>query len=163
MTGLARFNAMSGDDAERNLHACFASGAWARPVARGRPYEDLNALLAAAESAWAELAPRDWMKAIAAHPRIGERGGHSPAASVSEQSRVNQAAQQTLAALAADNRRYEARFGHTFLIAASGRSAEEILEELQRRMSNEPVAEAAVAAEELRKITRLRLEQMVRD
>jgi 2-oxo-4-hydroxy-4-carboxy--5-ureidoimidazoline (OHCU) decarboxylase len=72
-----------------------------------------------------------------------------------------QASGQTLAALAEENRRYEDRFGHVFLIAASGRAAEEILGELRRRMANDPAAELDEAARELRKITRTRLERMV--
>jgi OHCU decarboxylase len=130
-------------------------------VAAGRPYADLNALLAAAEQAWLELESSDWLEAMKGHPRIGERGGLSPAASEREQSRALQASQETLAALADENRRYEDRFGFVFLIAAAGRSAEEILAELRRRLENHPELELAEAAEEHRKITRMRLRQMV--
>ncbi len=64
-------------------------------------------------------------------------------------------------ALAGENRRYEARFGHVFLISASGRSADEILSALRQRMSNDAATEIGVAAAEHRKITRLRLERML--
>ena len=126
-------------------------------MAAGRPYRDVDRLLDAAERAWAELKPADWLQAFAAHPRIGERGGHAPATSQREQSNVMQAPSRTLAALAAENREYELRFGHVFLIAARGRSAEDILHELRRRMSNDPGTELEVAAAEQRKIARLRL------
>jgi len=158
---LDQFNALSAEEAERRLYSCFANHGWAARVAAGRPHDDLSALLASAESAWTVLAPRDWLNAFAAHPRIGERGGHSPASSEREQSAARQGSEETLAALAAENRRYEDRFGHGFLIAASGRTAEEILEALRRRMANDPDAELAVAAAEHRKITRLRLEELV--
>jgi 2-oxo-4-hydroxy-4-carboxy-5-ureidoimidazoline decarboxylase len=72
-----------------------------------------------------------------------------------------QAAPETLTALAAENRRYEEKFGHVFLIAASGRSGEEILAELKRRMGNDPHAELQEAKRELRKIARLRLQKLV--
>jgi OHCU decarboxylase len=157
-----RFNARSREEAERQLYACFASHRWAAHVARGRPYANLSALLASAESAWIGLAPGEWLDAFAAHPRIGERGGHSPAASEREQSGVRQGSEETLAALGAENRRYEARFGHVFLIAASGRTAEEILEALRQRMTNDPKTELEVAADEHRKITRLRLEDLLK-
>jgi OHCU decarboxylase len=121
----------------------------------------MSALMESAESAWSELAPSDWLDAFAAHPRIGERGGHSPSTSEREQRKVMQAADATLAALAAENRRYEDRFGHVFLIAAAGRTAEEILEALRQRMSNDAVKELEIAAAEQRKITRLRLERML--
>lgn len=67
-----------------------------------------------------------------------------------------------LAELAEENRRYEAQFGHVFLIAAAGRSAGEILAALRERMHNDPATEARVAAEEHRKIARTRLEALAR-
>jgi 2-oxo-4-hydroxy-4-carboxy--5-ureidoimidazoline (OHCU) decarboxylase len=66
-----------------------------------------------------------------------------------------------MAAVAEENRRYEAHFGHVFLISASGRTADEVLAELRRRMQNDPATEVAVAAAEHRKITRIRLERML--
>lgn len=156
------FNALSHEKAERRLYAAFANHAWAERVARGRPYADTSSLFGSAEMAWAELTPQDWLDAFAAHPRIGERGGHSPDTSEREQSGVVRGTEQTLSALAAENRLYEARFGHVFLIAARGRSAEEILEALRRRMSNDPKSELEVAAAEHRMITRMRLEEVLR-
>jgi OHCU decarboxylase len=155
------FNDLPADEAERRLYACFASSTWARRVAQGRPYANLEALLDAAERAWSELDESEWTDALAGHPRIGDRGGSAPAASEREQSGVRQAAPDTLARLADENRRYEERFGHVFLIAAAGRSADEILASLRRRMANDPATEARVAAAEHRKIARGRLERMM--
>ncbi len=106
------------------------------------------------------LTDDEWLAAMKAHPRIGERGGDAPASSDQEQSRARQAPDQTKAALAAENRRYEGRFGHVFLIFASGRSGEEILAELRRRMANDPAAELREAKRELRRIEKMRLERM---
>ena len=130
-------------------------------MAAARPYRDLSELIEAAESAWSQLTPDDWLRAFAAHPRIGEHGGHAPASSEREQSEVMQASSQTLVALAAENREYESRFGHVFLISASGRSAEEILAALRIRIRNDAASELRVAAAEQRKITRLRLEKLM--
>ena len=150
------------NEAELGLYSCFASRKWARQVASGWPYDNLQALLEAAERAWAELEPSDWAEALASHPRIGERGGGSPEASEREQSGVLAAGAGTLSELARENRRYEDRFGHVFLIAAAGKSADEILSALRKRMENDPVTEARVAAGEHRKIARMRLEALVR-
>ncbi len=117
--------------------------------------------MVSAEAAWSELGRSDWLDAFAAHPRIGERGGRAPATSEREQSRVMRASDQVLADLASENFRYEDRFGHVFLIAASGRSAEEILQSLRQRMKNDPATELSVAAAEQRKITQLRLDQLL--
>jgi OHCU decarboxylase len=130
-------------------------------VAAGWPYGDLPALLDAAERAWADLAPSDWAEALQGHPRIGEGGGSAPVASEREQQAVRGANADVLERLAQENRRYEARFGHIFLIAAAGKSAEDILAALRQRMENDPATEARFAAGEHRKIARRRLEQMV--
>ena len=81
--------------------------------------------------------------------------------SAGEQSAAQKASADMLATLAAANRAYHAKFGHVFLICASGKSSEEILRNLQERMSNEPELELRNAAKEQRKITRLRLEKFL--
>ena len=159
--GIERFNTLSAEKAVEELYGCFADRGWAARVAAGRPYRDLAALIAAADAAWLAVAPSAWLDAFKAHPRIGEGGGHSPQSSEREQSLVKQASKQTLAALSEENRRYEARFGHVFLIAASGRTATEVLEALRRRIGNDPATELEVAAAEHRKITRIRLQRLL--
>jgi OHCU decarboxylase len=149
------------NEAERRLYSCFASRKWSHRVAAGWPYPDLPALLDAADGAWVELAPSDWAEALGGHPRIGESGGSAPAASEREQQAVRGASAEVREQLAQENRRYEGKFGHVFLIAAAGKSADEILAELATRMDNDPVTEAQVAAGELRSIARLRLERML--
>jgi 2-oxo-4-hydroxy-4-carboxy-5-ureidoimidazoline decarboxylase len=148
-------------EAQERLYWCFASRRWAQRVAETWPYPDLDSLLDAAERAWSQLEPSDWAEALAGHPRIGEGGGSSPTASEREQSGVRVAASGTLERLAAENRVYEARFGHVFLIDAAGKSAEHILAALRKRMENDPVSEARVASAELRKIARRRLEELI--
>ena len=127
-----------------------ANRRWARAVASGE----------SADAAMDRLTDDEWLEAMKAHPRIGERGGDAPAISEREQSRAMEAADETKAALAAENRRYEQKFGHVFLIFASGRSGEEILAELRRRMSNDPATELGEAKRELRRIAHLRLEAL---
>jgi len=72
-----------------------------------------------------------------------------------------EAGEETTAALAEENRRYEDRFGHVFLISAAGRTAVDVLAALRQRIDNDPETELKVASEEQRKITRLRLERML--
>jgi 2-oxo-4-hydroxy-4-carboxy-5-ureidoimidazoline decarboxylase len=59
------------------------------------------------------------------------------------------------------NQAYEERFGHVFLIRAAGRSGDEILAELERRLGNTPEAERGETADNLRQIAMLRLENEV--
>jgi OHCU decarboxylase len=152
---------MPPEKAEQALLRVFASRPWAARVAAGRPYRSRDDLMRTAEEGWNELEPRDWQAAMASHPRIGERGGDAPQASAREQRRAMEAPVETLTALAAENLHYEQKFGHVFLIFASGRSAEEILGELRRRIKNDPDTELVEARGELRRIAQRRLEILV--
>lgn len=147
------------------LLACCDVPAWAQAVAEGRPYAEVDALLKVADDAARRLDRADVDRALAAHPRIGERAqGRDTGAGWSrrEQAAVGSDA-QTQAALVEGNRAYEDRFGRVFLICASGLSGEQILSALQSRLANDPATEDAVVADELRKIALLRLRRLVAD
>jgi OHCU decarboxylase len=155
------FNELKKKEAIGALLLVCHSRKWATQVAAGRPYDDGDSLLAAADKTWMALDPDDWLEALDAHPRIGERGGRSAEFSKQEQAGVGNASQDVQAAIAAGNAEYEERFGHVFLISAAGRSAEEILAALTDRLGNDPDTELRVAAEEHRRITRLRIERLL--
>lgn len=155
------FNALPENEAADRLYACLANRRWAADVCSRRPYADAQSFLTAATAALNGLTDEDWVAAFKAHPRIGERGGDAPVSSMREQSRAMQSAAATLSALEAENRQYEEKFGHVFLIRASGRSGEEILSELRRRMSNDPAIELAEARRELAQIAGERLSVLV--
>jgi 2-oxo-4-hydroxy-4-carboxy-5-ureidoimidazoline decarboxylase len=116
-----------------------------------------------AAAAWAAREPGDLDAAMAGHPRIGERrlSGWSAGEQAAVQYGAGTDAQQTLAALADGNAAYEQRFGHVFLICATGLGPAEILAALNRRMSNDPATELDVAAAEIGKINELRLRKLV--
>jgi 2-oxo-4-hydroxy-4-carboxy-5-ureidoimidazoline decarboxylase len=147
------------------LAACCASRRWVEALA-GRSYADLGALRAASQRALDELAWADVEEALAAHPRIGERaeGGTREAGwSRAEQSGVDGAAAGVQAALVEGNRAYERRFGHVFLICASGRSGPEMLGELRARLGNDDETERDIVRRELAKIVDLRLAELPRE
>ena len=131
---------------------------------RRRPFGSRENAVAAAREEWFALDRNDWLEAFAHHPRIGDmdaiRRKFSPAAaalSVREQEGVSGAPEEVLAALVERNREYEARFGYIFIVCASGKSAEEMLAILERRLLNNPETELAIAAEEHARICELRL------
>ena len=126
-------------------------------MAGARPFADVAALDGTAGAIWASLDPQDWREAFAAHPRIGAGRAGMSAWSREEQSGVNDAMRDRLAAL---NRAYEERFGYMFIVCAAGRTGHDILRTLERRMQNEPGEELREAAEEQRKITGLRLAKL---
>jgi allantoicase len=162
--GLRWLNRLPAAQAHQLLATCCAARAWVERLAAGRPYADLDALLGASDAAVRELDRNGLAEALSAHPRIGERaaGASTEAAwSRREQAGVGTAGGEVRAALEEGNRAYEERFGHVFLIRASGRSAEELMAALRERLANDPDTEWGVVAEELREITRLRLERLL--
>ena len=124
-----------------------------------RPFANIDVLAAVAQRLWWSLAVADWLEAFAAHPRIGERA--ASVWSAQEQARASRTSDEVRERLARGNREYERRFGYTFLVCATDKSAEEILDILERRLHNEPGDELQVAAGEQRKITDLRLMKLV--
>ena len=162
--GLQTLNTLPADRAEDQLATCCAARAWVARVVAGRPYADLDELLTASDRAIQELGPDDLAEALAAHPRIGQRvGGSSTEAAWSrqEQSGMDDADAGVRAALREGNAAYEERFDQVFLIRAAGRSPAEMLAELRRRLGNDLRTEQREVAEQLRQITRLRLERLL--
>jgi len=163
--GLARLNALDHDEATRELESCCASRAWATALAGARPLADVTTLMLTADRIWRGLGADHWRQAFAAHPRLGDKKAGDDDASRwarGEQSGTAGADATTLEALAAGNRDYEERFGHVFLLCATGKSATDMLAALRARLDNTASDELAVAAEEQRAITRIRLEKWLR-
>jgi 2-oxo-4-hydroxy-4-carboxy-5-ureidoimidazoline decarboxylase len=152
---LDRLNAEEAAAAEHDLLACCASRRWADEILARRPYHDLAQLRSVSEQVLRALDWTDVEHAIAAHPRIGERAtGPGPEAAWS---RAEQAGAAPGDDLVAGNVAYEERFGHVFLICATGLTGDEMLTALRTRLGNDPEAERDVVREELRKIVELRL------
>jgi allantoicase len=164
---LRRLNALPQADAEAELKAACGSSAWAARMGAARPFADMEELLSAADHHWVRLSREDWLEAFRAHPRIGESKAaveHGVAArrwATEEQSGTRSADEETRAALSAGNRAYDERFGHIFIVCATGKAAAEMLELLRARLENSPEKELPIAAEEQRKITRIRLKKML--
>jgi 2-oxo-4-hydroxy-4-carboxy-5-ureidoimidazoline decarboxylase len=156
---LDRFNGLAPEAAENALLACCASPAWAARVVAGRPFQTAADLVVAGVSAFDELGWPELRRAISAHPRIGQRpaGADAEAAwSRREQAGVEGAASE----LAEVNEAYERRFGHLFLIFATGKSAADVLAAARGRLRNDDETERTVVRGELRKIVELRLERL---
>jgi 2-oxo-4-hydroxy-4-carboxy-5-ureidoimidazoline decarboxylase len=159
--GLDGFNALSREGAGHLLRSCCSSRAWARKVSAGRPYRSIEELCLSADDALAALSESEVDEALAGHPRIGDRPANE--SSRLEQSGVASADGRTLAALAEANRVYEERFGHVYLVCATGKGGDELLTILRDRLGNEPAEERRVVRSELGKINRIRLERLLRE
>jgi 2-oxo-4-hydroxy-4-carboxy-5-ureidoimidazoline decarboxylase len=142
--------------------ACCGARGWAAAMVAARPIAGIAELSLAADGAWAKMEETDWMEAFACHPRIGERtAAHaskkSAAWSRQEQSAAGIADDQVLAEIAAGNELYEQRFGFTYIVCATGKSAEEMLAILNARLAHDREDELREAAEQQRQIMQIRL------
>ncbi|KOC89605.1 2-oxo-4-hydroxy-4-carboxy-5-ureidoimidazoline decarboxylase [Winslowiella iniecta] len=159
---LNHFNQLSAADAEATLAHCVAIPDWRTALVVARPYSSLDALLDYADTLASRWDSADLTQALSAHPRIGERAdgeGKEATLSRNEQSAVDNDNSQLKQALRSGNAAYEQRFGQVFLIRAKGRSGEQMLAELHRRLANDPQQEQQEALIQLREITQLRLRE----
>ncbi|NMO51336.1 2-oxo-4-hydroxy-4-carboxy-5-ureidoimidazoline decarboxylase [Actinoplanes sp. TBRC 11911] len=165
MDAVETFNSLPAVRLEEDLLACCAAPSWGAEIVAKRPYRERSGIVTAADHAARRLSWPDVLTALSAHPRIGERatGGSTEAGwSRGEQSTAAGTADDaSRAALVEVNRAYEEKFGHVFLIFASGRTQAEILAAARARLGNDEAAERAIVAGELRKIALRRLERVL--
>jgi allantoicase len=152
-------NTLMDDLADVQLRNCCGSAEWVRRMMAARPFPAWSDLIRETEQIWSALKPDDWRESFAAHPRIGDRSGSRWARQ--EQSGTASASSESMDALVAANREYEARFGYIYIVCATGRSADEMLAMAWQRLENSPEDELRLAAEEQMKITKLRLMKLV--
>ena len=160
---LAAWNEASATEAREAMLACCGARRWADAMVAMRPVASVAALSEAADRTWATMQEADWLEAFRCHPRIGERkvsahaGAQSAAWSKAEQAQTSLASEKVLDEIAAGNRRYEEQFGFTYIVCATGKSAEEMLAILKRRLESTREAELREAAEQQRQIMQIRL------
>ncbi len=165
--GLERLNNLSQEEAEEELLKCCGSTIWARRMGVERPFHDLQEILAKADAVWWLLDDGDWLEAFSRHPKIGGKESARTQAhdaqrwSEQEQAGTNSADEETRLALAEANHEYERKFGHIYIICATGKTADEMFLILKERLQNDTEKELRVAAEEQSRITHLRLQKLL--
>ena len=162
---IASFDHLERGEKKALLLQCCGSSTWAEKMIQMPPVEDLIDLFEDAEEKWYECSEDDWKEAFLHHPKIGDidalrKKFSSDKFAGDEQESINQASEKTLELLAKANDLYEKRFGYIFIVCATGKSAEEILEILNARLLNTPQEEIRIAMDEQNKITKLRLEKL---
>tara|TARA_B100001094_G_scaffold238880_1_gene234359 strand:- start:839 stop:1336 length:498 start_codon:yes stop_codon:yes gene_type:complete len=165
MMKLDMINGWSSEEAIAKLLSCCACVAWAKSMALRRPFITEQHLFEAADEQWQSLTEKDWLEAFAAHPRIGAKkieddSKHGQWAR-NEQAGMSKAGDQLRLEMAQLNHDYYERFGFVFLICATGKSADQMLMQLRRRITLERSEEIANAAREQGKITKIRLEKLL--
>ena len=164
---LDALNSLPAAAAEAKLLKCCGCARWAHEVATRRPFTDETELKRSANEVWWYLSQEDWLEAFRSHPKIGEKKAAATTSTQSqrwsedEQSRASQTAVTTATALAVLNQQYEDKFGHIFIVCATGKTADEMLDDLRARLDNAPDDELRIAAQEQAKITELRLAKLL--
>jgi len=160
--GLTRFNALEEHAAFAALHEACASTAWARRLLAARPYSTSDELYAVSDAATAELTAEDLAEAMAGHPPIGRPKEGDPT-SAREQRGMAGATEELKAEMLELNLAYQERFGHVFLICATGRTGEQMRDAVKERIGNAPEQEREIVRTELGKINRIRLARLVEE
>jgi 2-oxo-4-hydroxy-4-carboxy-5-ureidoimidazoline decarboxylase len=163
---IAEFDHLPEKKKRELLTQCCGSSAWVNKMLTVFPVEDLVEFLEYAEQKWNECTEQEQMEAFEHHPKIGdinslkEKFADTAGWAAGEQSGVNNSNENTLQQLAKANEAYENKFGFIFIICATGRSAEEMLADLNSRINSSKQEEIKTAAAEQLKITKLRLEKL---
>jgi OHCU decarboxylase len=156
---ISELDGMSEQDVAAVFRECCGASRWVDGMTDRRPFRSRNAVLAAADEEWNKCSEKDWLEAFSRHPRIGDRTATGPAAT--EQSAAYTADILVQDELRRMNRAYEEKFGHLYIVCATGKSADEMLEIARHRMRNDVATELRTAAEEQRKIMQIRLKKLL--
>ncbi|GAB3971009.1 2-oxo-4-hydroxy-4-carboxy-5-ureidoimidazoline decarboxylase [Spirosoma terrae] len=152
---------------QATLTTCCGSTAWVNEMAKLFPVESRESLFEQAEAIWFACSENDWREAFDHHPKIGDinslkkKYANTEALAANEQSGVSTASPETLEKLAEGNRLYEEKFGYIFIVCATGKSADDMLDILESRLPNSPDDEILIASQEQNKITRIRLDKLL--
>ena len=163
-TVIEQVRLLSLSDFTEALYRCCASSRWANQMATAAPYTSIDSLHNKAVDIWSALSNEDYLEAFKGHPMIGadldalrRKFTHTSEWSEGEQAGIQSASERVLRRLQAANIEYANRFGHIFIVCATGKTAEEMLNLLEERLDNSPDVEIAIAAGEQQKITTIRL------
>jgi len=155
-------------EAKEALSKCCGSSTWVEKMLQRRPFKDAVSLFSLSEKIWFEQCNReDWLEAFSKHPKIGDLKSLEKKFAAtknwagSEQAGVNAASKKVLKELAAGNEAYFQKFGYIFIVCATGKGAEEMLELLTQRLKNDADEELKIAMAEQNKITKIRLQKLL--
>jgi 2-oxo-4-hydroxy-4-carboxy-5-ureidoimidazoline decarboxylase len=160
---LDALNAASREDFVAALGDIFEHAPWvAERAFASRPFPSVASLHEAMVAAVAAASPDEQLAFISGHPELGSkvaRAGAMAASSRQEQGalgldRLSDAEFDRFERMNAD---YRARFGFPFIVGVRRHTRDSVLEQFERRLSNDRAAELVTALAEIGHITRLRL------
>ncbi len=149
------------------LSKCCGAENWVQKMVAARPFSSRKNVFETAENAWFSSKKSDWLEAFLHHPQIGDveslkkKFASTAVWASGEQGRVAGASLDTLKELKEYNDAYFNKFGFIFIVFATGKTADEMLEILKDRYKNAEEEEVVNALLEQNKITKIRLEKLL--
>jgi len=157
--GLAAFNDMPMRRAVHAVYECCYSVPLAAEIARGRPYENHDALFRQADRSLFGLAEESIDSILQAYPDVGRRPGSEKSAA--EQCAICDERAEVMDRLGAASKNYLDQFGFGFVMFVNGYTADDVLAAMSDRLMNDVETERKVVRNELARINRTRLERML--
>ena len=166
MPAIDKLNNLSIDEKKTQLKRCCHCKNWVKSMTAIFPIKSSEELFHQATKIWENLTHNDWLEAFSGHPKIGEKQLRDKFASTAnwssqEQQGVSETSEEILVKLAKGNKEYEQKFGYIFIVCATGKSANEMLAILEKRLNNNPEQEIKIAANQQDKITIIRLQKLL--
>lgn len=163
---IQEFNDLPLQQLKNEFFKCCGSSSWVEKMIASKPFSDLEDLMMKADRAWTSTNEIDLLESFSHHPKIGDlkslekKFASTKALAGSEQAAVQSASQTTIEQLAEGNMLYENKFGFIFIVCATGKSADEMLSLLKKRINNDRSTELKIAAGEQQKIIQLRIQKL---
>ena len=159
---LSEFNKLDKKDAAEYLFSCCASTKWTDMMLNHFPFASEKELLQKAAIIWYdECNEEDWRESFTHHPKIGDVNSLKEKFASKEQASITSTTDEIIHQLAKANENYESKFGFIFIVCATGKSAQEMLQLLNDRFSNSIAEELHIAMGEQQKITVIRLQKII--
>jgi len=164
---IKKFNGLENSDAIKEAFKCCSSQKWAENLIKRRPFITFQEMVKKSEDVWFKLSSEDWLEAFKGHAKIGDleslqkKYNQTKSWSHGEQNGVKETPLSVLKELKELNDVYEEKYGFIFIVCATGKSAEEMLEILKKRLHNDRSDELKIAISEQNKITNIRLEKLL--
>jgi 5-hydroxyisourate hydrolase/2-oxo-4-hydroxy-4-carboxy-5-ureidoimidazoline decarboxylase len=164
------FNQLKPGEAKVELLKCCGSEKWVDNMIEHFPFQNPTILFQKSNDIWYdECSEKDWLEAFKYHPKIGDieslqkKFSSTKDWATGEQSGLNTASPETIENLAKINQAYEEKFGYIFIVCATGKSADEMLQLAEARIKNDLEIEIHLAKGEQQKITLIRLQKLLED
>lgn len=159
---LSQFNTLDVATAIKHFMDCCGSTKWTSCMMDHFPFTSEKELVDLAAKIWYdECGESDWRESFTHHPKIGDVKRLTEKFAGKEQAGVAVATTETIEALAQANTNYESKNGFIFIVCATGKSANEMLQILLDRIKNTVGEELNIAMGEQQKISIIRFRKLL--